>query len=360
MPGLGGGRPAQPREDERGHGHPDEAEHERPRLAAEQDDAGRGRDHDRGRHGPPAGARVPGRAPEVPRDGAGPAEPLAAAADAHVEPVGEHEVGEPERCAENEHRASCEHRLPKPVTSHRQDVCALAAQEEHAVGVGRDGEQCGEHPERPPRPPPALEGREQCQRAGEGAEQEQAVHPTVDPVEEEQPARREDRRRHERDRRARETPPEQRDERQARQRERRGRESQAAQPEPEMGDGPCDEEVERRAATVASDVLDDARERVAADEERERLVLVRGPRHQLMEKEGGRDDRHPRDPEPQPARDDPGAGGRACGRRGRRLDPCLDPLRHGVSATFAGRLAVRCRSTNTVVRTGTRSRCSSE
>ena len=64
-------------------------------------------------------------------------------------------------------------------------------------------------------------------------------------------------------------------------RERGREEPEAAEPEAEMGDGPCDEEVERSAATVVRHVLDDAAERVPADEERERLVLVRRPRHQL-------------------------------------------------------------------------------
>ena len=51
-----------------------------------------------------------------------------------------------------------------------------------------------------------------------------------------------------------------------------------------MRDGPGEEEVERRAAALARDVLDDAAEAVAADEERERLVLVRRPGHQLVER----------------------------------------------------------------------------
>ena len=56
--------------------------------------------------------------------------------------------------------------------------------------------------------------------------------------------------------------------------------------------------MERRAAAVARDVLDDAGERVAADEERERLVLVRRPGHQLVEQERGRRERHAADAEP--------------------------------------------------------------
>ena len=56
------------------------------------------------RDGPPAGRRVTERAPQVTRNRAGPAELLAAAADADVEAFDEHEIGEPEREAEDEHR----------------------------------------------------------------------------------------------------------------------------------------------------------------------------------------------------------------------------------------------------------------
>ncbi len=54
-----------------------------------------------------------------------------------------------------------------------------------------------------------------------------------------------------------------------------------------MCDRPGEQEVERRAAALARDVLDDAAERIAADEERECLVLVRRPGHQLVEQECG-------------------------------------------------------------------------
>ena len=52
-----------------------------------------------------------------------------------------------------------------------------------------------------------------------------------------------------------------------------------------MGDGIGDQEVERRAAALAGHVLDHAGEAVPADEEGERLVLVRRPRHELVEEE---------------------------------------------------------------------------
>ena len=52
-----------------------------------------------------------------------------------------------------------------------------------------------------------------------------------------------------------------------------------------MRDGVGEEKVERGAAAVAGDVLDHARQAVPPDEERERLVLVRRPCHQLVEQE---------------------------------------------------------------------------
>src|SRR5262249_2290787 len=114
-----------------------------------------------------------------------------------------------------------------------------------------------------------------------------------------------------------------------------------------------EEEVERRASAFACHVLDDAGEAVPADEERERLVLVRRPRHQLvLEEESGRE-RHPADPEPEPVR-----GREGPRRKGERTGFAggFGGLCHRCSLRiFAGRLAVRCRSTSIVVPTGTRS-----
>ena len=52
-----------------------------------------------------------------------------------------------------------------------------------------------------------------------------------------------------------------------------------------MRDGVGEEKVERGASAIAGDVLDDARQAVPPDEERERLVLVWRPCHQLVEQE---------------------------------------------------------------------------
>ena len=251
-------------------------------------------------------------------------------------------------------------RLPQPVAAHREHVRRLAAEQEHAVRVRRDGEQRREHPERPAprarrgRAPRAARACTRASRRGRGctSARRRRGRGTAS-------SRRTSTVATSATRRPGEPAAEHRDERQARERERRRGETQAAEAEAEVRDGPRDEEVQRRAAAVAGHVLDDAGERVATDEERERLVLVRRPGHQLVEEEGGRRERHAGDSEPEPALGDPGARRRARAAPPAGLDACLDPLRHRVSATLAGRLAVRCRSTSTVARTGTRSRCSS-
>ena len=121
--------------------------------------------------------------------------------------------------------------------------------------------------------------------------------------------------------------PERRDERQTRERERRGDDPEASEPEAEMRHRPREQEVERRAAALLRDVLDDARQRVPTDEERQRLVLVRGPRHQLVEEEPGGHEPDAGHAEPHPVPVDAGGDGRG-GRLGRRLQGRLDPLRH--------------------------------
>ena len=70
-----------------------------------------------------------------------------------------------------------------------------------------------------------------------------------------------------------EAPPQQGDERQARHGERCRDEAHPAEPEPEMCDPPGEEEVERSPAPLTGDVLDDARDAVPPDEEREGLIL---------------------------------------------------------------------------------------
>ena len=63
-----------------------------------------------------------------------------------------------------------------------------------------------------------------------------------------------------------------------------------------MDDDPGDEEMERRAAPLGVHGVEEPAERVPADEERERLVLVRRPARQARQEER---------PEPGGARGDP-------------------------------------------------------
>ena len=131
---------------------------------------------------------------------------------------------------------------------------------------------------------------------------------------------------------------EQRHEREARDGERGGDEPERAEAEPEMGDGKCEHEVEWGAASLAGHVLDDAGETVPADEERERLVLMGRPRHQLVDEERRRRQHDRADAEREPIR----AHERA--RRGEEWavdGGGLGTLCHGASpGILAGRLAV--------------------
>ncbi len=109
----------------------------------------------------------------------------AAAADAGIEAAGEHEVGEPERDAEHRDGAEGPERGTQPVAMGDGDEDALGGEHERSIRMGRNGGQDRQHPERPGFPPTALD-RAQQREIGECAgEQEEAVHPPVDPVEEE-------------------------------------------------------------------------------------------------------------------------------------------------------------------------------
>ncbi len=104
-----------------------------------------------------------------------------------------------------------------------------------------------------------------------------------------------------------------------------------------MRDGVGEEKVERGTPAIAGDVLDDARQAVASDEERQRLVLVRRPRHQLVEQEPRCRRRDRADPDPERVRlhecahrgDERAGVGRGFG--------CLS--HRGSRRIFAGRLA---------------------
>jgi hypothetical protein len=66
-----------------------------------------------------------------------------------------------------------------------------------------------------------------------------------------------------------------------------------------MGDEPGAEKVERRTAPLGLHGREQRTERLAADEERERLVLVRRPCRQPREQEHGDGGRASGDPEPE-------------------------------------------------------------
>ena len=215
----------------------------------------------------------------------GPSELGAVAAHADVEPAREHEVGEPERHADDPHGRERDHRLSQALPVRGEHEHALGRQNEGAVGMRCDREQDGASPERPALPRPTIERAEQEDERQQREEQEQAVHPGVDAVEEEHPAAGGERRGDQRRGASGQTTAEERDQGQARDREHRRDEPQAAEPEAEMRDGVGEEKVERGTAAIAGDVLDDAGQAVAPDEERQRLVLVRWPRHQLVEQE---------------------------------------------------------------------------
>ena len=93
---------------------------------------------------------------------------------------------------------------------------------------------------------------------------------------------------------------------------------QALEAEIEVGDGPGEQEVERRAAALLEHDLEDLVERMPADEERQRLVLVRGPREQLVVEESRRRGGDRGHAEREPACRNPRAHGRALA----RSDPC--------------------------------------
>ena len=147
-------------------------------------------------------------------------------------------------------------------------------------------------------------------------------------MKEEQPARRDEQRGDEPDPRATEAPTESRDQRQARDREGRRDDPQASEPEAEMRHHPGEQEVKRRASPFLGDVLDDPGQGVAADEQRERLVFVGWPGHELVEEEGARRERDPSDAEPHPVTTDAGGDRGRCRARS-RFQTRLDPLRHG-------------------------------
>ena len=259
-------RAAEPCDEERRERRAHQAQHERLPPTAQQPDADRRRrDHEQ-RHGPPAGGRVARRSPEVAEHAAGAAELLPAAADAHVEPARQDEVGQPEGNPEDRDGATRENRLAHAAPLRDEDVHGLAGEEKDRVRMGGDGREGRRDPDGPPPAPATLERTQEGEGAGQREAEEEAVHAAVDAVEEEEPARRQERGGQEADPRAAEPTPQRRDKREARKRERHRDDAQPAEPEAEVCDAPREQEVERRPAPLSRDVLDDPGQGVTADE----------------------------------------------------------------------------------------------
>ena len=94
-------------------------------------------------------------------------------------------------------------RRPQPVAAGDQHVGTLRGEHECPVRVCRDGEQDRSAPADPGAPAPLEGAQEEKRTRATSEEQEQAVHPAVDAVEEEHPAARDERRRDQRSPRAR-------------------------------------------------------------------------------------------------------------------------------------------------------------
>ncbi len=355
MARLGRRVPAEAADEEEQHGGEDDTGGEQAGLrpfAREPDQPDQGEHEHDDECARVAGRRVAGDVPEVgehlPR---GAKLPAAAAPDADVEAVREHEAAPPERDREEEDGRKGRDRLPKAAPRH-QDVQPLRAEHQRAVGMRGDREQ---HQDRPGNPgaAAAVERAEQRQVRERGEEEEEAVHPRVDAVEEQHPASGRERGRGEPRPTAGEPAAEDRDRREARRREERGEEAHRLEPTPGVGDDPGEHEVERRAAALPEHDVEQVAERVAADEQRQRLVLVRRPAGELDEQEGARTDRDRRD-----ARGEQAPAEVSRRRPGERTGPGFDGcLGHGCSGYAAGVAAdagdtvvLPCRSTNFVVR----------
>ncbi len=177
-------------------------------------------------HRPPAGGEVACRAPQVARHFDRPAELRAASAHPDVESARQDEVREPERDPDNEDGCAGGRCGAEPVAARDQDVRALGGEHERAVGVRRDSQEDRGGPARPA-PTAAVERTEQGEVREQAEEEEEAVHASVDAVEEEDPAGGGECSGEERCPASRESQAEQRDERQAGERRTRRRRGEA-------------------------------------------------------------------------------------------------------------------------------------
>src|SRR5215210_7783008 len=165
--------------------------------------------------------------------------------------------------------------------------------------------------------PPAAPGEcgQQCEKRDEAREEEQAVHPAVDPVEDQHPRRRGQERCDGTSVSTGETLAEEREQGDARHREDERDHPQSAQTAAEMHDEPGEHEVQRRAATLRDHHVQQVAQGVAADEQRQRLVLVRRPAVEEPGEHPGEGERHSCRPDPEEIRL-PDA--HACARQGDR------------------------------------------
>ena len=138
---------------------------------------------------------------------------------------------------------------------------------------------------RPAQAPARLRRLQQREERQQAREEEEAVHPAVDAVEQQHPARRGENRRDDRGASPRQPCAEKGEQRKARHGEERRHGPERAEPAARVRHRPREDEVERRAAALVEDGAEHPVERVAADEQRQRLVLVRRPRREAKREE---------------------------------------------------------------------------
>jgi hypothetical protein len=193
---------------------------------------------------------------------------------------GEDGVGVPERQCTGEHDADPWDGFAR---ASEGEVRKLPEEDQSSVRMGREhGERC----HRPPAPAPYGKREE---RRGCG-QQEERVHAPEEGVEEEDPARAGEGSRCQRTSRPDEPFGEQRHQRNRGDGAGQRDEAEGVEPAPEVHDHPREQVVEWRAAPLGQHRVEHPAERVAADEEREHLVLVRrvGTEAREAESENGR------------------------------------------------------------------------
>ena len=284
------------------------------------------------------GGGVAGDVPEVGQHVSRGAQRSASAADPDVEAARQHDAAAPERGRQDEDGREGRDRLAQAAPG-QEHVQALRSEHQRSVRVRCDREQDRHGPESPGPTAAPVQRSEQGEVRDGREEQEEAVHPRVDPVEEEDPARRGDRRRRECGSASCEAISERGDRGHARSGEQGRQEAHRVQPAAGVGDRPGEEKVQWRPSPPAEDRVEQVSERLSTDEERQRLVLVRRPAGELDEQErphqhgAGGDARKEETPV-----ELPGSG--TGGRRDARREGCF---RHGaVTLRAVGGLGRRC------------------